>query len=527
MPARAAPEREEADAPMKDGTTVWLPYDPSRIPGLPDGLSYAHWDGSGPLPGDPGEVRFLVGPPAPGAERVLRPVLPRMRKLEVLQLLSSGYDHMLPLLDLLPAGSRLATGRGVHREATAEHAVTLLLALCRGLDRFATHQAAGEWRPELHTTLVGKRVLVIGYGAVGAAVTARLAAFRCEAVLVARTARTTPAGRVHGAEELRALLPTADAVVVCAPLTDQTRGMFGADMLELLKDGALLVNVARGELIDTRALIARVRAGQLRVALDVTDPEPLPNDHPLWHLPGAAFPGPVGRPAPGGFALSGSWRLPSHDGTGSWLALPLAAATGTDPDLFVVSSKVLPGAIRALPAVGDGQGPVFRLENAYVPAGFVTRTTGGPLRAGDAAFLWTAVTALALGAARRMTEVLADPASGIGPRGPVTPAAAAGELAAVLHDERLSLTAALHGAPSVRQGVAPSVEERLAAYVERVGDIVGQVVVATYEWTLTPDRGAGGHPLVRVIEESSPILQQVRYARELLPCDDRTSRRKD
>ncbi|WP_151481122.1 NAD(P)-dependent oxidoreductase [Streptomyces albicerus] len=272
---------------MKDGMSVWLPYRRSQIPGLPDGLSYSYWDGSGPLPGDPGDVRFIAGIPAPGAERVLGPVLPRMRNLEVLQLLSSGYDHMLPLLGAMPPGTRLATGRGVHREATAELAVTLLLALCRGLDQFTAHQARGEWRPEVRPALAGKRVLVIGYGAVGAAVAARLGAFRCEAVLVARTARTTPAGRVHGAAELPTLLPTVDAVVLCAPLTDRTRGMFGADALALLKDGALLVNVARGELVDTRAVVREVRAGRLRVALDVTDPEPLPPGHPLWNLPGA------------------------------------------------------------------------------------------------------------------------------------------------------------------------------------------------------------------------------------------------
>jgi phosphoglycerate dehydrogenase-like enzyme len=274
---------------MKDGRTVWLPYHRSRIPGLPDGLSYSYWDGSGPLPGDPADVRFLVGPPAPGAERVLGPVLPCMRNLDVLQLLSSDYEHMMPLLDDMPAGTRLATGNGVHREATAEPAVTLLLALCRGLDRFAAHQAQGKWRPEFRSSLVGKRVLVIGYGAVGASVAARLGAFRCEPVLVARTARTTPAGRVHGAAELPALLPTADAVVLCAPLTDRTRGMFGADALALLKDGALLVNVARGELVDTRALVREVRAGRLRVGLDVTDPEPLPSGHPLWNLPGVVI----------------------------------------------------------------------------------------------------------------------------------------------------------------------------------------------------------------------------------------------
>ncbi|MFF4902763.1 2-hydroxyacid dehydrogenase [Streptomyces sp. NPDC001068] len=272
---------------MKDGKTVWLPYHTGQIPGLPDELSYSFWDGSGPLPGDPAAVRFLVGPPRPGAEEVLRPVLSLMRNLEVLQLLSSGYEHMMPLLDEMPAGTRLANGRGVHGEATAELAVTLLLALCRGLDRFAAQQAEGVWRPEFRTSLLGKRVLVIGYGAVGASVAARLRAFRCEPVLVARTARSTPAGWVHGVEELSALLPTAHAVVLCAPLTQWTRGMFDAGMLELLRDGALLVNVARGELVDTGALVRRVREGRLRVALDVTDPEPLPPGHPLWRLPGA------------------------------------------------------------------------------------------------------------------------------------------------------------------------------------------------------------------------------------------------
>ncbi|KUN15498.1 MULTISPECIES: NAD(P)-dependent oxidoreductase [Streptomyces] len=273
---------------MKDGDakTVWLPYPPHEIPDLTDGLRYVFWDGSSALPGDPNDVHFLVGPPSPGADRILRSVLPRMHNLEVLQLLSSGYEYVTPLLDGVPPGMRLATGRGVHREATAELAVTLLLSLCRGLDDFRTRQAEGRWQPEFRTTLVGKRVLVVGYGAVGAAVAARLSAFRCEVVFVARTARMTRTGHVHGAAELPTLLPTVDAVVLCAPLTDRTRGMFGADTLALLRDNAMLVNIARGELVDTDALVRRLQAGRLRAALDVTDPEPLPADHPLWHLPG-------------------------------------------------------------------------------------------------------------------------------------------------------------------------------------------------------------------------------------------------
>jgi phosphoglycerate dehydrogenase-like enzyme len=274
---------------MKDAPPVWLPYRSQEVPGLPDTLSYGYWDGTAPLPGDPSRVRFLVPPPVPGGERVLAGVLPRMRNLEAVQLLSSGHDYMTPLLDLMPPGSALATARGVHGEATAELAVTLLLSLARGLDRFADRQAHGRWQPENATTLIGKRVLMVGYGAVGKAVAARLRAFRCEVVPVARTARTTPEGQVHSTTELPSLLPTVDAVVLCAPLTESTRGMFEAHALARLRDGTLLVNVGRGELVDTDALSREVRAGRLRAALDVTDPEPLPAGHPLWSLPGVVI----------------------------------------------------------------------------------------------------------------------------------------------------------------------------------------------------------------------------------------------
>jgi phosphoglycerate dehydrogenase-like enzyme len=172
----------------------------------------------------------------------------------------------MPLARLLPPGTRPAPARGVHSEAAAELAATLLLALARGHDHAARRRTGDERRPGTGTTLVGKRVLVVGYGAVGAAVAARLGAFRCEVVLVARTGRTTPSGRVHGAAELPGLLPTAEAVVLCAPLTEGTRNLFGPAELALLKDGALLVDVTDGELLDTGAVMREVRVGRLRVA---------------------------------------------------------------------------------------------------------------------------------------------------------------------------------------------------------------------------------------------------------------------
>lgn len=243
---------------------------------------------------------------------------------------------------------------------------------------------------------------------------------------------------------------------------------------------------------------------------------------------------PVVRPAvAGGFTLAGLWHLPAHDGTGPWLALPLTGgerpfrpcrATPGGPDLFAVPSKVLRSAVRAVTGDVVGPGPVFRLAGVHVPTGFATHTAATALRAGDAPFLWTAVAAQALGAARRITRALAavDTAPGAA-RGPVPSAAVAAELAAVLHDERLSLAAALHGAPSARLGLPSSAEERLAARVERAGNAVHQVVASALDHALASYGYAGEHPLVHLMEASAPILQQVRYATQLLPPDDGTS----
>ncbi|WP_258314948.1 hypothetical protein [Streptomyces sp. Act143] len=229
------------------------------------------------------------------------------------------------------------------------------------------------------------------------------------------------------------------------------------------------------------------------------------------------FPGATARPTPGGFTLSGLWSLPAPEEIGPWLTLPLPVTGTGEPDLFVVAAKALPR--------GSGPGRVVRLDNLYVPAGFVTHAAGAPLRVGDAAFLWTAVTALALGMARRITDVLAAPYAG-GVASTPHAVAMAAELAAVLHDERLSLAAALHEAPSARQGLPAATEERLAAHVPRAGRAVQHVVAAAYEQALTTDWSGARHPLVSLIEDGSPILQQARCTRELLLPRDRTSPRK-
>ncbi|WP_431969279.1 NAD(P)-dependent oxidoreductase [Actinacidiphila sp. bgisy160] len=273
---------------MQESRAVWLPYRSGEFSGpLPDGLSYHFWDGLSAFPSDPRDVRFVVVPPVPAKQHeILDRLLHRTERLEVLQVLSSGHDYLAPFMALLPSGTRVATANGVHGDATAELAVTLLLAAERGLDDFFRRHALGQWQPRVFPTLSGKEVLVVGQGAVGKAVAVRLAAFGCRVVRLARTARDTADGHVHGFADLPRLLPSADAVVLCAPLTDETRDLMDASRLALMQDGAVLVNVARGELVDTRALVREAGLGRLRAALDVTAPEPLPSGHPLWYLPG-------------------------------------------------------------------------------------------------------------------------------------------------------------------------------------------------------------------------------------------------
>ena len=136
----------------------------------------------------------------------------------------------------------------------------------------------------LHS-LADRRVVVVGAGSVGAAVVARLRPFEVDVVQVGRSARDTPDGHVHAVVELPDLVPDADVVILVVPLDESTHHLVDADLLARMKDGALLVNLARGKVVDTEALLVELTAGRLRAALDVTDPEPLPAGHPLWSAP--------------------------------------------------------------------------------------------------------------------------------------------------------------------------------------------------------------------------------------------------
>ncbi|MGY0058158.1 2-hydroxyacid dehydrogenase [Streptomyces sp. LZ34] len=275
---------------------AWLPFPADEIDGLPDGLEYAHWDGESDYPTDPARCAFYCLPYMKNKEGV-RP-LPAMKNLRVVQTLTAGIDHVLPVLAELPVGVRLCNARGVHDASTAELTLTLILASLRGIPGFVRAQDAGRWNQGFRPALADKSVLIVGYGSIGSAIEDRLVPFECERVLrVARSPRTTERGPVHPIDDLPRLLPEADVVVLVTPLTPATRGLAGADFLARMKDGALLVNVARGPVVDTKALLAELETGRLRAALDVTDPEPLPAGHPLWHAPGVLITPHVGGPS--------------------------------------------------------------------------------------------------------------------------------------------------------------------------------------------------------------------------------------
>lgn len=258
--------------------------DPVYADGLADvdGALPVVWDLRGPHERQ-AEFRLVVPRynAAPPAER-----LRDLPALEVVQLLTAGYDSVLPVM---PDGVTLCSGGGIHDASTSELALTLTLASLRSIPHHVMAQARESWAPQqIWEALADKRVLVVGYGRIGHAIVRRFAPFEVSLTVVASRARAGDdlIDRVHGIDELPDLATCADVLVVIVPLTDSTHGLVDADLLARLPDGALVVNVARGAIVDTDALVEACAGGRLRAAIDVTDPEPLPPGHPLWRTPG-------------------------------------------------------------------------------------------------------------------------------------------------------------------------------------------------------------------------------------------------
>jgi phosphoglycerate dehydrogenase-like enzyme len=287
----------EPEKPLRIAISATL--DDALLRYLPSGVEVVRYDPDGGH--EPLSVDVLV-PPSFGAQAA--EALSRI-KTRYVQTISAGVETILPVL---PSGVILCNAQGVHDSPTAEWAVAAILASLKWLPFYTGLQLQGTWvqrdqaaahwqqtygsahgssSPVLVEELPGKTVLIVGYGSIGKAIEARLLPFEPASILrVARSARKDDYGAIHGTDELDALLPEADIIVLITPLTPETRHLIGRDQLARMKRGALLVNAARGGVVDTDALVEALEARHIRAALDVTDPEPLPASHPLWKAPG-------------------------------------------------------------------------------------------------------------------------------------------------------------------------------------------------------------------------------------------------
>ncbi len=281
---------------------LWIPdrVGHDAIGRLPEGVALNLIPHEGELPGAIIEAEFLV--PGAGDAR-LESMLAQMPSLRVIQTLSAGVDR---LLAKVPPGVTLCDAAGSRDAAVSEWVIAVILASLKLLPEMRDRQRRHSWQEEQPGELAGRSAMILGYGSIGTAVEARLAPFGVDLFRVARRAR---AG-VHGVQELRSLLGLADIVIVLLPLTPATSGLLDAEMLSLLRPGALLVNAARGPILDTAALLELLEAGRIRAALDVTDPEPLPPGHPLWDAPGTLitphFAGDTAAAERRAFALAGA-----------------------------------------------------------------------------------------------------------------------------------------------------------------------------------------------------------------------------
>jgi phosphoglycerate dehydrogenase-like enzyme len=258
---------------------LWIPATtPAALRAfLPDGIDLREYPAFGDIPDAPRPADMLVTAfdPTRATE-----VISQLDGLKVVQALSAGVDL---LVDHIPPGVTLCDGAGIHDAPVSEWCVMAMLAMRRNLPAQVLSQQEATWQ---WTTggadLDGATVLIVGYGAIGRALEERLKPFGARVRCVARRARDA----AESVEALPRLLPEADVVVILVPLTPDTRGMVDARFLESMREGAVLVNAARGPIVDTDALLEALNSGHVRAALDVTNPEPLPDGHPLWTAPG-------------------------------------------------------------------------------------------------------------------------------------------------------------------------------------------------------------------------------------------------
>jgi len=267
-----------------------------------------------PVPDSTGpEIEIDVWIPDPYPTRAMR-AWPRLRGVRLVLSLMAGTEWIPRTVG---PHVTICNARGAHNISTAEWTIASILAMLKYFPFFLDVQRSGQWKrrfeasaqyasitgdtrphypPVMLEELTGKTVLLVGYGSIGKDIERMLAPFNVDLLRVARTARTDP--EVHAVSELQSLLPRAQVVILILPATAESNKLIGTRQLSLMPQGALLVNAARGPIVDTDALVTALNAGRIRAALDVTDPEPLPPGHPLWNCPNLLLTPHVGGSSP-------------------------------------------------------------------------------------------------------------------------------------------------------------------------------------------------------------------------------------
>lgn len=269
--------------PAPTPTKVLAPWDDLGVHAeegtLPECLRVYRYDGDSTPPRGLDDVEFYVLPYDRGPDPAK--LISRMPALRVVQSLAAGVEDLVPLI---PDGVVFANGRGLQDSSVAEHALGLILAMQREFPRWIRQQEARTWDRDRTRSLAGSRVLLVGHGSIGGTLARLLTAAEAQVISLAKTTRASE--RVYGIEALPSFLGNTDILILVLPETADTKGLIGAEELAALPDAALVVNVGRGSAIHQDALLAEVRTGRLRAALDVTEPEPLPPENPLWTAPG-------------------------------------------------------------------------------------------------------------------------------------------------------------------------------------------------------------------------------------------------
>ena len=254
--------------------TIWTQWDDLNVPSKYKRLSPS----TTPIENaDLSEITFYV-PTYMGGRPALE-LTKKMPNLKVLQMPNAGYDDAM---EYVRDGMTLCNGKSIHDDSTAELAVGLTIASLRGFPDFVRNQDKSDWVHVKNKSINDRKIGIIGFGSIGTTIAKMLSGFTVEIIPFTQSGRDN----TIAITDLDKHLPTLDVVILILPLTKESKHLFDAKRLSLMKDGALLVNVARGPIVATDALVKELNSGRITAALDVTDPEPLPKDHPLWRAKG-------------------------------------------------------------------------------------------------------------------------------------------------------------------------------------------------------------------------------------------------